>query len=163
MNIQSTLQVRLDQMKDQGPTAHSLSVAASIVDDLGRVLLVQRRDNHLWEPPGGVVELTETIEDGLHREVFEETGLFIESLGVSGVYKNMTTGVVCIAFRCRVRGGELTPSDETSAFIWAAPEQVGELTTPMFAARLLDAFLPNRPAVRAHDGHQLLPGRTRYS
>jgi 8-oxo-dGTP pyrophosphatase MutT (NUDIX family) len=44
---------------------HSVSIAAVITDDHGRALLIQRRDNHRWEPPGGVLELGETIEDGV--------------------------------------------------------------------------------------------------
>ena len=57
---------------------HSVSVAAVITDDHGRALLIQRADNGHWEPPGGVLELGETIEDGLRREVREETGLDVE-------------------------------------------------------------------------------------
>lgn len=54
---------------------HSVSVAAAIFDDSGEnVLLIKRRDNGHWEPPGGVLELDETIEDGLRREVREEAG-----------------------------------------------------------------------------------------
>ena len=51
---------------------HSVSVSGVIPDDHGRVLLIRRRDNQHWEPPGGVLELGETIEDGLRREMREE-------------------------------------------------------------------------------------------
>ncbi len=54
---------------------HSVSVAAVIVNDAGQILMTQRRDNGHWEPPGGVLELKESILDGLRREVFEKTGL----------------------------------------------------------------------------------------
>jgi 8-oxo-dGTP diphosphatase len=64
-------------MNDQ-PPRHSVSVSGVITDDHGHALLVQRRNNHHWEPPGGVLELGESIEDGLRREVREETGLDIE-------------------------------------------------------------------------------------
>ena len=40
--------------------------------------MTQRRDNGHWEPPGGVLELDESILDGARREVREETGLHIE-------------------------------------------------------------------------------------
>src|ERR1035441_848949 len=38
---------------------HSVSVAAVVVDDHDRALLIRRRDNGHWEPPGGVLELDE--------------------------------------------------------------------------------------------------------
>ena len=56
---------------------HSVSVAGVITDD-GRALLVRGRDTLHWEPPGGVLELDESIDAGLRREVSEETGLMIE-------------------------------------------------------------------------------------
>ena len=73
---------------------HSVSVAGVITDDHGRALLIQRADNHRWEPPGGVLELGETIHDGLRREVREETGLDIEPLALTGVYKNMSRAII---------------------------------------------------------------------
>ena len=53
---------------------HSVSVAAAILDDAGRFPVIRRADNGHWEPPGGVLELDESITDGLIREVHEETG-----------------------------------------------------------------------------------------
>jgi 8-oxo-dGTP diphosphatase len=35
------------------PARHSVSVAGVITDDHDRTLLIQRRDNRHWEPPGG--------------------------------------------------------------------------------------------------------------
>lgn len=52
---------------------HSVAVAAAIIDTDGRALLIRRRTPRRWEPPGGVLELDETIPDGLLREVREET------------------------------------------------------------------------------------------
>ena len=49
-----------------------------MVDDHGRAPLIRRQDNHRWEPPGGVLELGESMHDGLRREVREETGLDTE-------------------------------------------------------------------------------------
>lgn len=135
---------------------HSVSVAAAIIDDQGRALAVQRRDNGKWEPPGGVLELGETIPDGLAREVYEETGLTVEPETVTGVYKNMKHGIVAIVFRCHVTGGELRPSDETSAFAWLTPDEIPDRMTEAFAIRILDAFEPVWPHVRSHDGVNIL-------
>jgi 8-oxo-dGTP pyrophosphatase MutT (NUDIX family) len=136
---------------------HSVSVAGIITDDHGRALLIQRRDNHRWEPPGGVLELAESIHDGLRREVREETGLDVEPVTLTGVYKNLTRGIVALVFRCKVIGGHLTTNDEVTAFQWAAQADVDSLMAQAYAVRVLDAFRASPAvAIRDHDGVHLL-------
>lgn len=136
---------------------HSVSVAAAILDDAGRFLAIRRRDNGRWEPPGGVLELGETIPDGLRREVREETGLDVDPIALTGVYKNMARGIVALTFRCRIRSGTLTPNEEASAFRWLTPDEVRGQMSEAFATRLLDALDDETVSVRAHDGVSLLP------
>ena len=132
---------------------HSVSVAGVITDDDGRALLIRRRDTLHWEPPGGVLELDESIEAGLRREVREETGLTIEPIALTGVYKNMTRGILALVFRCNVISGHLAVNDEVSGFQWATPEEVKEMADEAFAVRVLDALADQpTPAVRHHDG-----------
>jgi 8-oxo-dGTP diphosphatase len=136
---------------------HSVSVAGVITDDHGRALLIQRRDNHRWEPPGGVLELGETIHDGLRREVREETGLDIEPVALTGVYKNMRRAIIGLVFRCKITGGDLRTNDEAAAFRWATEADIAELADEAYAARILDALHDEQPpAVRQHDGVHLL-------
>lgn len=139
------------------PASHSVSVAGVIVDDHGRALLVQRRDNHTWEPPGGVLELGESIDEGLCREVREETGLDVEPVALTGVYKNMNRGIVALVFRCKVTGGEPRISNETEAFRWSTEPEIRELSSEAYAVRISDALREDGPvAIRKHDGRQLL-------
>lgn len=139
------------------PSRHSVSVAGVITDDHGRALLIRRRDTHHWEPPGGVLELGESIQAGLCREVHEETGLTIDPIALTGVYKNMARGIVALVFRCNILGGHLTTNDEVSGFQWATPEEVKAMTDEAFAVRILDALTsPGQPAVRQHDGVHLV-------
>ncbi len=136
---------------------HSVSVAGVIVDDAQRVLLVRRRDNGDWTIPGGVLELDEDVYAGLRREVYEEAGLWVEPLRLSGVYKNMTLGVVALTFLCRAVDGTPRISDETSDWAWIASAQVGERMKEVFAIRVLDALAsPVSIPIRTHDGHRLL-------
>src|ERR1700722_9076764 len=136
---------------------HSVSVAGVIADEHGRALLIQRRDNHRWEPPGGVLELSEGIHDGLRREVREETGLDVEPITLTGVYKNLARGIVALVFRCKVTGGHLTTNDEVTAFRWADEDTIRQLVSDAFAVRLLDALSDSAPpAIRQHDGTNLL-------
>jgi 8-oxo-dGTP diphosphatase len=136
---------------------HSVSVAAAIVDEGGQLLAVRRRDNGHWEPPGGILELDETIQAGLVREVREETGLEIEPEALSGVYKNMRRGIIALVFRCRIVGGELRPTQEAEQVSWLSPDDVQNLMDEAYATRLLDALRPGPAAIRAHDGLSLLP------
>jgi 8-oxo-dGTP diphosphatase len=132
---------------------HSVSVSGVIPDDHGRVLLIRRRDNQHWEPPGGVLELDETIHDGLRREIHEETGLDIEPDALTGVYKNMPRGIIALVFRCKITGGQLTANDEVTAFHWADDDEINQLTAEAYAVRLHDALHSGTtPAIRQHNG-----------
>jgi ADP-ribose pyrophosphatase YjhB (NUDIX family) len=137
------------------PSRHSVSVAAVIPDDQGRVLVIQRRDNSAWQLPGGVLELHETIEDGLRREVEEETGLKVEPIRLAGVYKNMKLGVVALVFLTRPITGSPHPTDEAAAIDWWTPDRVASDMTEAFAIRILDALRDRPPAIRSHDGVRL--------
>jgi 8-oxo-dGTP diphosphatase len=137
---------------------HSVSVAGVIVDDAGRALLIRRRDNGHWEPPGGVLEAGETIPDALQREVLEETGVKIAvPATLTGVYKNMTGLIVSLVFRCEAIDGQPSTGKETSALRWATRDEVSELADEAYAIRVLDALdAMSPPAVRAHDGVKLV-------
>lgn len=137
-----------------GPV-HSVSVAGVVVNPRGEVLLIQRQDNQRWEPPGGVLELDETFEAGLQREVVEETGLRVAIDRLTGVYKNMPRGIVALVYRCRPLTTELATSDETADLRWTRPEDVPRLMAPAYAIRIADA-LADTPSSRAHDGTNLL-------
>jgi 8-oxo-dGTP diphosphatase len=136
---------------------HSVSVAAVVTDDSGRILVIQRRDNGAWQLPGGVLELDESPAAGVCREVHEETGVEVEPLRLTGVYKNMTLGVVALVFRARLVAGTPTVTDESAAVGWWTPDQVAADMSEAFAVRILDALRDDpTPAVRNHDGHRLL-------
>lgn len=138
-----------------GLPKHSVSVVGVVINPEGHVLAIQRRDNGHWQPPGGVLELHETFEQGVRREVAEETGVHVEVERLSGLYKNVKDGIVAAAFRCRPLTEPETETDEAAQVAWIDPADVPRLMTPTFAARVLDAFQPE-PQVRAHDGTNLL-------
>ncbi|MEU1673826.1 NUDIX domain-containing protein [Streptomyces roseifaciens] len=136
---------------------HSVSVAGVVVRDDGRILAIRRADNGTWEPPGGVLELDEQPEAGAIREVLEETGIRVSVERLTGVYKNMTRGVVALVFRCRPEGGVERTSSESTAVDWLTPEEVEKWMGEVYAVRVLDALdTAATPHVRAHDGRHLL-------
>ena len=134
---------------------HWVSVAAAIVDG-DRVLAIRRRDNDKWEPPGGTLEPDESILSGLRREVLEETGLSVDNAQLSGIYKNMRRGIVALVFRAEHGGQQPRTTPEAAEFAWLTADEIRSQLDPAYACRLLDALDVGPPAVRSHDGENLL-------
>lgn len=93
-------------------------VAAVVLDEAGRVLLMRRADNGLWGLPSGHIEPGETVADAAVREVFEETRLHVQISRLVGLYSDPALqlivypeGRICqfitASFVCTVTGGEL--------------------------------------------------------
>lgn len=134
---------------------HSVSVAGIVVRDDGRVLVIKRDDNGHWEAPGGVLELDESFEAGVEREVLEETGLAVTVERLTGVYKNLTHGIVALVYRCRPTGGKPHTTEEACEIRWMTIEEVQSAMVPAFGVRVLDAF-EEAPQSRVHDGVDLI-------
>lgn len=136
---------------------HSVSVAGIVVNDSGQVLVIRRKDNGHWEPPGGVLEMTETFEEGVKREVLEETGTSVEVQRLTGVYKNMRRGIVALVYRCAPLSEPSHVTDEADAIRWMTLDEVRQAMTPAYAVRVIDAF-DITPHTRAHDGTNIVNG-----
>jgi ADP-ribose pyrophosphatase YjhB (NUDIX family) len=69
---------------------------AAVIDDDGKLLLMRRSDNRLWNMPGGILEVGETPAAGVVREALEETGVRCAPIALVGVYDNRMweTGVI---------------------------------------------------------------------
>lgn len=145
-------------MSIQPPYRHSVSVAGVVGNAGGEILVIRRRDNGQYQAPGGILEQTERIEDGLSREVLEETGYTVRAEQLTGVYKHMGLGVVALVFRCRLIGGEARVNDEACEVLWLEPQKAVAQMTEAFAVRVADALDGPWPHIRHHDGTRLLAG-----
>jgi ADP-ribose pyrophosphatase YjhB (NUDIX family) len=138
------------------PHHYSVSVAAAVVREDGKVLAIRRRDNGRWEPPGGVLEAREIVDDGLRREVYEETGLTVRSECLTGIYQNMQRDILALVFRCVVETGDPKTSDESTQVQWLSRDEVTSQMTEAYAVRVTDALdFAGEVKVRPHDGHFL--------
>ena len=91
----------------------------------GRVLLVRRGAppfRGLWALPGGFVELRETVEEALVRELREETGLVGHPLTIVGVYsgpdRDPRKPTTTVAFLVGGRGGKPVGHDDAAFAAW---------------------------------------------
>lgn len=113
------------------PDAPIIGVGA-VVADRGRVLLVQRGrepSKGKWSLPGGVLELGESLTDGVAREVLEETGLEVEAVELIELIDRIVRQpasdderiryhYVIADYLCRVVGGELHAASDADAVRW---------------------------------------------
>jgi len=73
-------------------TLISPGVRAVIRNEDGDVLLQLRGDLRVWGLPAGGMELNESVQDALRREVLEETGLTVVRARPFGVYTHPRYG-----------------------------------------------------------------------
>lgn len=113
----------------------------AIIFGEGTVLLAHRRDIDWWNLPGGGMELGETVEEAMCREVREETGLEVEVERLVGVYSKPQKQEIVLTFRCRIIGGELTSTEESRECRFFAPDALPVNTLPKHRQRVEDALL----------------------
>ena len=94
----------------------------------GRILLLKRAPNdssfpNTWWLPGGHLEEGETLEQGLIREVFEETDILLSSRQVNLVKKGTSAGgKPLFLFVAEVSSPLVALKDgEHTNFVWVAP------------------------------------------
>jgi 8-oxo-dGTP diphosphatase len=118
----------------QYPAQPVVGVGAVIVRN-GQVVLVKRRFEPLagqWSLPGGRLELGETLEAGLTREMLEETGLEVEVGPVVDVFdrilldpeRKVRYHYVLIDYLCRPIGGSLTHGSDVAAAEYVDPSEL---------------------------------------
>jgi 8-oxo-dGTP diphosphatase len=100
----------------------------------GRVLLVRRGRppfRGFWALPGGFVELSETVEEALVRELKEETGLSGHPVGLVGVYsgpdRDPRKPTTTVAFLVRGRGGTPHGGDDARVAAWVPLDEAKPL------------------------------------
>lgn len=145
-------------------SAFDIIVAGAIVVRDGGILLCVRSldDDFLpgyCEIPGGKVDPGETLWDGLHRELKEETSLDIERViaeipPMEYDYKGMKVRQCNFVVSCR---GEPVLSNEHSAFHWVKQSDVDILSNLLISEKqrivVDDAF---EAVKRLGDGQEVL-------
>lgn len=125
---------------------HIVAAGGYVEDKNGNILLVKTR-NRGWDVTGGQIEIGENLEEGVLREILEESGIKASVRCLVGVYSNVeqhlfydgVTSVptkVMFDFICDYISGRPTVSDETSEVIWVPKNEVmNYITTPAMLFR----------------------------
>jgi ADP-ribose pyrophosphatase YjhB (NUDIX family) len=124
----------------------------AVVLDGDRVLLVRRLHPPLqgeWSLPGGAVELGETLETAVAREVLEETGLRVAVGPVAGVVNRVhrdTQGrveyhYVVVDYCCRPSGGTLACASDAADAMWVPVNDLSKYRLTDAAVRIIDKAL----------------------
>ena len=103
-------------------------VAAIVHDEEGRIFATQRGYGEMkdgWEFPGGKIELGESPEDALRREIWEEleTRIVVERLVKTVEWDYPKFHLTMHCFWCRIESGHLTLKEHEAAR-WLAKDEL---------------------------------------
>jgi mutator protein MutT len=134
-------------MSREYPERPIVGVGAVIVSD-GKVVLIRRKYEPLaghWSLPGGALEVGETLEAGVAREMLEETGLEVEVGPVIEVFDRITYDAtrrvryhyVLIDYLCWPVSGELRAGSDVDDAALVDPSQLVEYGITAKAAAVI--------------------------
>jgi 8-oxo-dGTP diphosphatase len=124
-----------------------IEVVAAVIEDEGRYLLVQRMPHAvlplLWEFPGGRVEMEETPEDALRREVEWRIGVKVEILDRLGehVHEYEHYDVHMGMYACRLPEGSHPKAVNVNDLVWAPSDKLGDYQFPPADEGTMDKLL----------------------
>lgn len=121
----------------------------------GSLLLERRADFGTWGIPGGALDEEETVQQGIAREVLEETGLEVQSIELLGVFSDPSRIIeysdgniyrlLTLAFAVSVAPGTPRVSEESLELRFVPFETVRTLEIGPALVPIVDAFLEGLP------------------
>jgi ADP-ribose pyrophosphatase YjhB (NUDIX family) len=134
-----------------------------VIIDQGRAVLIRRGSEPLlgeWSIPGGTLELGETLEEGVARELLEETGINVRILELIEVFdrifpgngsfsakskKNPRFHYVIADYLCERLSGEPRAGSDVTDLAFAREEELARFHLTETATRILKkAFAMHR-------------------
>lgn len=140
---------------DDGYVTPKMIVRSAVFSSIGggpHILMVKETADGRWTLPGGWIDVGESPGFAAEREVLEETGLKVTAEKLAAVFDKRRHDhppaphhAYLLFFLCRLVGGSLTPSLETSEVAWFPADRLPELSTGRATAqqirRMFDHFV----------------------
>jgi ADP-ribose pyrophosphatase YjhB (NUDIX family) len=113
---------------------HIVAAGGYVFNKEGEILIVKTK-NRGWDCPGGQIEEGEDLEEGLLREILEESGIEASVRCLAGIYSNVGSHLfydgetpvptkVMFDFICDYAAGSPAASDETSEVAWVGQREI---------------------------------------
>lgn len=129
------------------PERPIIGVGGVVISD-GRVLLVRRGGPPLqgqWSIPGGILEVGETLIEGVQRELAEETGIDVRVRTLIEVFERIDRDpsgkaryhFVVLDYLCEVVRGIARAGSDVSEVAWAAPLELEKYSLTEIASRVI--------------------------
>ena len=130
------------------PERPAIGVGGVVISS-GRVLLVRRGGPPLegeWSIPGGMLEVGETLFEGVRRELAEETGMDVRVIELIEVFERVSLDAagkakyhfVVLDYLCEMVRGDARAGSDVTAVAWAAPSELSKYSLTETAARVIE-------------------------
>jgi 8-oxo-dGTP diphosphatase len=119
-----------------------------VVISQGRVLVVRRGTPPLeeeWSIPGGMLEVGETLVEGVRRELAEETGIEVRVHGVIEVFERISLDAegkpeyhyVVLDYYCEAIRGEARPGSDVTKVAWVSEPDLEKFSLSSAALQVI--------------------------
>jgi 8-oxo-dGTP diphosphatase len=120
--------------------------SAAYIQKDGKILVARRHPNHphggggMWEVPSGRLEAGESLEQGLAREIMEETGLEIKILAPVSTWC-VPGHMIGVVFACDYVSGQVRLTSEHTECKWIEPSELVEYMDKPSAVDNIERYL----------------------
>jgi 8-oxo-dGTP diphosphatase len=132
--------------KQLKPRNQWVAVVAAFMRRQGKVLVGKRPEGSSlagrWEFPGGKIELNESPEEALARELKEELGVVAEigPLKFAATHTYGKTGILFLFYEVKFWKGEVKIQQHHD-LKWVTPKELAELELPEANSKFLDSIV----------------------
>ncbi len=125
------------------------TVGALILNDREEILLIRTHKwGDRWGIPGGKIREGERMEEGLKREIAEETGLAIGDIRFALVQEAVNSPefyrpahFILVNYFARADRNDVVLNDEAEEYRWVKPEDALPMNLNTYTKVLIEAFL----------------------